>query len=117
MPSKDADSRVPQSMFAVGIAAAVCFSLAVCSSLTPHENFKTIMQRDVGSTTHDPYAYRIRARDWLLGTKSLPNGNIEEEFKAGRRLSCRVYFEIDKLAGKIVSWRYEGTEQDCVIVP
>lgn len=115
--SKDANSRVPPLMFTVGLMAAICFSLAACTTITPHENFKHIMQGDVGRSTDDPYAYRNRVRSWLLGTKSLPNGNIEEEFKFGRRLNCRVYFKIDKMAGKIIGWRYEGTAQDCIIVP
>ena len=75
------------------------------------------MAHDIGRSTGDPYAYRNRIRLWLLSTKSLPNGNVEEEFKFGRHLSCLVYFEIDKRAERIVGWRYEGTAQDCVIVP
>ncbi len=99
------------------VVLALYAALVACTSVTPHENFNNIMQLNVGRSTDDPYAYRNRSSYWLLGTKSLPNGNIEEEFKAGRRLNCRVYFEIDNMAGKIIGWRYEGTKQDCVVVP
>lgn len=47
----------------------------------------------------------------------LANGNIEEEFKSGTRHKCRVYFEIDKSTERVVGWRYEGSEDDCVILP
>ena len=85
--------------------------------MSPHENYKSIMQSDIGRSADDPSVYRKKAHFYFLGVKYLANGNAEEEYKAGRRLICRVYFEIDKGTAKIVGWRYEGTERDCVIVP
>jgi hypothetical protein len=51
------------------------------------------------------FANRDRRPDWLLRKNRLPNGNIEAEYKAGRRLLCRVYYEVDEAAGAIVGWR------------
>jgi hypothetical protein len=75
------------------------------------------MRLSIGRSVDDQDVYRNKARSYLQGTKFLPNGNVEEEFKIGRRHQCRVFFEIDKTANKITGWRYEGTKQDCVIVP
>ena len=72
------------------------------------------MQGQVGRSTDDPDIYRNRYPEFRVATKMLANGNVEEEFNRGVRGQCRVFFEIDKLAERIVGWRYEG---DCVILP
>lgn len=76
-----------------------------------------IMQIDVGRSVDDKYIYRNRVRSLYVGAKPLPNGNVEEEFRGGRGPTCRVFFEIDNQARKVVGWRYTGTEADCGIVP
>ena len=90
---------------------------AACVSGSGHENFKNTMQAEIGKNSDDRYAYRNHYRNLFIGAKELPGGNVEEGFRSGRGPNCRVYFEIDKAARKIVSWRYEGAEKDCVIVP
>ena len=92
-------------------------SLAACASGNSNENFKNIMSGQVGRTTDDPDIERNRYRNLQVGTKMLPNGNAEEQFKSGRGLRCRVFFEIDNKAAKIVGWRYEGSDEDCTITP
>ena len=100
-------------------ATALLFFLPLAGCLfaagTGHENFKNMMQSNVGKSMDDPYVYRNRYRSLLMGTRELPNGNIEEKFN--RHPRCPVFFEIDKKARTIVGWRYEGTDHDCVIVP
>jgi hypothetical protein len=91
--------------------------LASCGGVSPHQNFINIMNVNVGRDSDDPGYYRNSVRIHLIAVRPLKNGNIEEEFKIGRRLNCRDFFEIDEPKKTIVGWRYEGTEQDCVIVP
>ena len=99
----------------------VIFSCSVfvcsCSYLDAHQNYVRARQLQIGRSIDDPYAVRNRYPDRRVGVRALPNGNIEEEFKDGLGLRCRTFFEIDNKAGKIVAWRYEGTKQDCAIVP
>jgi hypothetical protein len=80
-----------------------------------HRNFKDHMQLQVGRSTEHPYAYTKQYRDSHVSTRILANGNVEEEYKVGRGWKCRVFFEIDKKTSTIVSWRYEGDEDVCVI--
>lgn len=103
---------------AVACTLALCISLTACAgSRSAHENFNITMQLDVGRSLDDPYIYRNRVRSLYVGTNPLPNGNVEEEFRGGRGPTCRVFFEIDNRARKVVGWRYTGTEADCGIVP
>ena len=98
----------------LGNGIAIC---GACTTVSPHENFVDIMQGNVNRNSDDYAVYRNRNREWLVSTRKLTNGNVEEEYKAGRRLLCRVFFEIDEGAKNIVGWRYEGAKNDCVIVP
>jgi hypothetical protein len=82
-----------------------------------HQNFKEAMQLQVGRSIEDRYLSRNRYPARHVASKALLNGNTEEEFYAGHGLRCRVFFEIDNKAGKIVGWRYEGTKEDCAIPP
>lgn len=98
------------------VLAAMGVSFAACSTGRAHQNFKSAMEAQVGRDLNDPHLLRNRSPNYV-STRALPNGNIEDEFKIGRRLNCRIFIEADKTVGKTVGWRYEGSEQDCVIVP
>lgn len=89
-------------------------SLAACAS-GPHQNFKNIMDAKIGRDADLPAALAARNRETQVGVRTLLNGNLEEGYRLNR--TCRYYFEIDKATRKIVSWRYEGSEQDCIVVP
>jgi hypothetical protein len=43
------------------------------------------------------------------------NGNIENEYRF--RGTCRYFYEIEPKTGRIVGWRFEGSERDCEIIP
>lgn len=98
------------------LAHVLCASLWACATGVAHENFKKAMDRQVGKNADDPGAYLVYYRRLHVSTTLLPNGNTEEQYRAGRD-PCRVYFEVDKASRKIVGWRYEGTQEDCAIVP
>ena len=51
----------------------------------------------------------------FVARRDLPNGNFENEYSF--RGTCRYIFEYDPPTRKIVAWRFEGSEQDCAIVP
>ncbi len=100
-------------------AAALSFLLPLAGCLFPagsgHENFKKIMQSQVGKSANDPYIDRNHYRSRRVAVKELPNGNLEEQYDLIH--NCPVFFEIDKAAERIVGWRYEGGAQDCIVVP
>lgn len=60
-----------------------------------------------------PVYYRLPQAD----AKRLANGNTEEEYRAGPKGECRLFFETTPGARRVVRWRYEGAERDCRIVP
>ena len=90
----------------------LCVSLAACASGRAHENFKNSMQWLVGKSADDHTPIRNYPRDQGI---ILPNGSIEQEWNFGPQ--CHVYFEVDRASHKIVGWRYEGSQEDCAIVP
>ncbi|MEE9494856.1 MAG: hypothetical protein V3W04_15990 [Gammaproteobacteria bacterium] len=90
--------------------------LSSCSALpTPHENFKNIMQSNIGKRESDPSSYLSRYPQRVFDSKHLPNGNTETEYRRSEK--CRVFFEIELDSRIIVGWRFEGNEKDCDIVP
>jgi len=93
-------------------------SLSACFPGSAHQNFIDTMQLEVGKSTEDPYAFINHYSDLLVTIRKLPNGHLEQEIKISRRRgNCHVFFEIDEKQRKIVSWRYEGSEEYCAIVP
>ncbi|MCA1803866.1 MAG: hypothetical protein LC646_00520 [Xanthomonadaceae bacterium] len=105
--------------YVVGVIVMICLMLSPllsCSVLpTPHENFKRAMQSNIGKREDSETSYLLRYPEDVLGSATLPNGNIETEFFQSRK--CRVFFEINPATRIIVGWRFEGSERDCVIVP
>lgn len=93
----------------------LCASLSACVSGIAHQNFKSAMQRQVGRSVDDPNVPMNRYPKDRGPARDLPNGNTEQLFRFGP--SCQVYFEIEKASRKIVGWRYEGTQENCAIVP
>ena len=94
--------------------------VSCATSTAPHENFKSNMQYEIGKKANDPNARLVRYSQLVTGKNILLNGNIEVEFvtfSPGDRGDCVVYFEIDKKTNVIINWRYEGSEESCVIMP
>lgn len=89
--------------------------LSGCSSLTPHENFKMHMESTLGMNIDSPVEKTGIDPARLISSAILPNGNLENGYEY--RGSCKYFFEVDQQTHTIVRWRFEGTEQDCGIVP
>jgi hypothetical protein len=102
-------------MQAIWLGGALMLVLSSCSALTPHENFRAHMESNVGSSIDKPREPGVALPRYLLGSKTLLNGNIENEYRD--RGTCRYYFEYNPLTRIIVNWRFEGSEKDCVIAP
>ena len=95
-------------------------ALVSCTtSTTPHENFKLHMQYEIGKKANDPNTSIVRYPQLVTEKNILLNGNFEVGFaiSAGVRGDCVAFFEIDKETNVIVDWRYEGSKENCVIVP
>ena len=93
----------------------VTLFLAACATPPENTNFQQVMQRQVGKSADDadfyPTLYRLKQSD----SKRLPNGNTREEYAAGRRGQCKLFFETTPGARRVVGWSAEGDASDCVI--
>lgn len=99
-------------------ALPLCLVIAGCATQNPaHDNFKQVMDRQVGKRIDDPDAYPVFYRLREAKSKQLANGNQLEEYAAGRNERCRLQFEVEPATRRIVRWSTEGSERDCVIAP
>ena len=89
--------------------------LGACGTNPAHENFKQVMNRQVGKHIDDSDAYPVFYRLRQLDSKSLPNGHRQEQYAAGRGGECRVFFEVEPVSQEIVRWAFDGSERECVI--
>lgn len=96
-------------------AFILCVVLAACATSAEHENFKQVMNRQIGKHADDPDAYPVLYRLREVNEKSLPNGNRQLQYAAGRRGECKVYYEVEPASLTIVRWAYEGSDRECVI--
>jgi len=100
----------------VRAAALVALIVAGCaSSSAEYQNFKQVMDRQVGKGIDDPDAYAVFYRLRELNSKPLQNGNLQQQYAAGRNERCRLYFEVEPRTRRIVRWSSEGGESDCVL--
>ena len=92
--------------------------LAGCASTTPEEreNFKQVMNRQVGKSIDDADAYPVYYRLRQLSTKPTPKGNTQQIYAAGREGKCQVGYEVDA-SRRIVAWSIVDKADDCVIDP
>lgn len=96
--------------------ALIALLLAGCASTSAeHENFRQVMDRQVGKSIDDADAYAVFYRLRELNTKSLANGNLLQQYAAGRKERCKLNFEIEPRTRRIVRWSSEGSEGDCLL--
>lgn len=96
-------------------SVALTLVLVACATAPESDNFRQVMQRQVGKSTDDsdfyPTLYKLRQTN----SQRLPNGNVREEYAAGRNGKCKVFFETTPGARQVVGWSSEGDPGDCVI--
>lgn len=105
----------------VGIIAFLSFApLSLLSGclIDPYENFKEIMDSEVGHNIDVDAQHTFRANP--ADIRTLPNGNLEYRY-VGKdfRGTCKYIFEVDKTTHKIIGWRYDGEDKDkaCFVNP
>ncbi len=93
--------------------------VAACAtgSSAERENFKRVMDRQIGKSIDDSDAYPVFYRLKQLNTKQLPNGNSQQIYAAGWNEKCQVGFEVTPVDNKIVRWSIVDGADDCVIFP
>jgi hypothetical protein len=93
----------------------LALGLAACATSPEHENFKRVMERQVGKSIDDPDAYPVFYRLRQTNSKPLPNGNTQQHYAAGRNGRCQLSFVVAPITRQIVRWKIEDHERDCVI--
>lgn len=92
--------------------------LAACATNRPGEEaFRRVMDAQVGKRADDPDFYPVYYGLRQADSKRLPNGNTEEEYRAGRKGDCRLVFETTPGTRTVARWRIAGPTGDCVILP
>ena len=83
-------------------------------AIDPHENFVRLMHSQVGKKIHrtDP---GFASEERLIEVRTLENGNLEYQYASYR--TCTYFFEVHPESSIILSFRFEGNEDDCVITP
>ena len=80
------------------------------------DNFKRVMDRQVGKVIDDPDAYPVYYRLKQLTAKPLPNGNTQLVYAAGREGKCQVGYEVN-LRRQILGWSIVEKPDECFIEP
>jgi hypothetical protein len=94
--------------------ALLYIGIAGCTLHSARDDLGALMQREVGKSLDDPGSYRAGHPRLRIGARTLSNGNSEEEFRAGFRDACPVFFEVDRSSGKVVSWRFGQPDDNCI---
>jgi hypothetical protein len=96
------------------LVTAMLFLAACAGRPAGEENFGRVMDRQVGKHAEDadfyPTLYRLR----LANTERLANGHTREEYAAGYKGRCKLYFELSP-ARRVVGWSTDGDRGECVI--
>jgi hypothetical protein len=95
--------------------ATVAILLAACAAAPENENFRQVMQRQVGKSAEDTDFYPTLYRLKQTNSQRLPNGNLQEQYAGGRNGKCKLSFETTPGARQVVGWSTEGDASDCVI--
>jgi hypothetical protein len=72
----------------------VTIFLAACASAPENDNFRQVMQRQMGKSADDSDFYPTLYRLKQTNSQRLANGNVKEEYAAGPKASCKLSFEI-----------------------
>jgi hypothetical protein len=95
--------------------AAITLFLAACAAGPDNDNFRQVMQRQVGKSADDADFYPTLYKLKQTNAQRLPNGNMREQYAAGRNGKCKVSFDTTPGARQVVGWSSDGDKDDCVI--
>ena len=98
------------------LLAAVTVFLAACAATPENDTFRQVMQRQVGKRADDADFYPVLYKLKQTNSQRLPNGNLREEYAAGRNGKCKLSFETTAGARQVVGWSADGDRDDCVIM-
>ena len=98
---------------------AFVMPLTGCTSITPHENFVTALNRDIGTSVGIEPMLSLCSRGLKnIESRTLPNGNVEDRHIMRRGHSeCVYYCVVDPKTRLVVSARFEGSGDNCIIPP
>jgi hypothetical protein len=74
------------------------------------------MNTSIGDNIDLLLPFEFGGGDNLIDVKRLPNGNVENWYKYYYG-TCIYIFEIDRKSRRIIGWRIEGSDRDCLLVP
>jgi hypothetical protein len=92
-----------------------CLALGSCALLSARDELGAMMQKEVGKTLDDPEGYRAQHPKLRIGARKLANGNTEEEYRAGFRDQCPVFFEVERASGRVIGWHFGQPDDDCIL--
>jgi len=86
-----------------------------CTLISARDELGALMQKELGKTLDDPDSYRAQHPKLRIGARKLANGNTEEEYRAGFRDQCPVFFQVERATGKVTGWRFGEPDDDCIL--
>jgi hypothetical protein len=86
--------------------------VAACSSITPHENFISQLQSNVGKMFGVDQRHGMVPSE-LIQSRALSSDKIENEYRYVG--TCRLFFVINLKTKIVESARHEGSDNDCSI--
>ena len=96
-------------------AALLVLLAAGCGSQPRFDNFRQVMDKQVGKKTEDtdfyPLLYRLRQVD----SRPLANGHREDKYLAGYQGKCELFFEVEPASRTVTAWRADARDRNCVI--
>ena len=111
-----------------GILAALCLPLllsgcVLMTSATPHqafvESYGWFVGKNVGHV-NDAFPPKSKSDKYgfTLSSKRTAHGDIEiEVFNPLANRQCKIFYTYNPQTKIVVSWRYEGTNNQCAINP
>ena len=89
--------------------------VAGCAWKPRGENFRQVMERQVGKRADAPDFYPVLYRLRQVDSKPVANGHREDKYLAGYQGKCALFFEVDPATGIVTGWRADAGDRDCVI--
>ncbi len=74
-----------------------------------------VFGQSVGKSIDDQLRLNNAYPDRLIASKTLGNGNVENEYRWYG--DCRYFYEFNPGTRVIVSWRFEGSQSECRLNP